>query len=203
MPRGKPCPPGATRIIKGRVWVRLPDHPNALKGWVQRSRLVASERLGRPLRSDEHVHHIDQDMLNDEPSNLQVMSHGEHSRLHNNSPERREHFRSLHLGKTVSPETREKIRAGLLGKPLSEERRRKISDAHRGRKHSPEHRAKISAGLLKRHAEHRAAQGTPDTPRDETRRQGRREAARRYREKQHMEHDWDRADAVDWMEAGR
>lgn len=38
--------------------------------------------IGRRLRKDESVHHIDNNPLNDEPSNLALMSHGDHVRLH-------------------------------------------------------------------------------------------------------------------------
>lgn len=35
--------------------------------------LVAEAKLGRPLRADEHVHHIDGDTKNPHPSNLIVI----------------------------------------------------------------------------------------------------------------------------------
>jgi hypothetical protein len=38
--------------------------------------------LGRSLRSDEHVHHLDLDSTNNDPSNLIVLSASEHSRVH-------------------------------------------------------------------------------------------------------------------------
>jgi len=47
-------------------------------------RLVMEKKLGRPLRADEVVHHIDHDRFNNDPDNLTVMSHAEHSALHNN-----------------------------------------------------------------------------------------------------------------------
>jgi len=45
-------------------------------------RRVMEEMLGRPLRTDEHVHHKDGDTLNNSPDNLEVMSRSEHARLH-------------------------------------------------------------------------------------------------------------------------
>jgi len=45
-------------------------------------RRVASESLGRPLKDGEVVHHIDLDKLNNEPSNLIVLSNSEHLALH-------------------------------------------------------------------------------------------------------------------------
>lgn len=46
-------------------------------------RLVMAEVLGRPLRADELVHHIDHNKLNNDPANLVVMTASEHSRHHN------------------------------------------------------------------------------------------------------------------------
>lgn len=45
-------------------------------------RIVAEEKLGRPLRRGEIVHHVDGDRLNNHPENLQVISRREHIRLH-------------------------------------------------------------------------------------------------------------------------
>lgn len=45
-------------------------------------RVIGERIAGRPLRSDEHVHHIDEDKHNNDPSNLMVMPAIEHLRLH-------------------------------------------------------------------------------------------------------------------------
>ena len=45
-------------------------------------RVVAEAMLGRKLRSDEVVHHIDGNKRNNDPSNLQVMTRSEHARMH-------------------------------------------------------------------------------------------------------------------------
>lgn len=45
-------------------------------------RVVMSQQLGRELRSDEVVHHIDENGLNNDPSNLMVMSPDDHRRMH-------------------------------------------------------------------------------------------------------------------------
>lgn len=42
-------------------------------------RKVAERKLGRPLRKDEDVSHGDDNKANNDPSNLTVMKHGEHS----------------------------------------------------------------------------------------------------------------------------
>jgi hypothetical protein len=51
--------------------------------YVMEHRLVAERILGRPLRDDEVVHHIDHNRQNNVPSNLMVMTNAEHMRLHN------------------------------------------------------------------------------------------------------------------------
>lgn len=49
------------------------DRPN------DKHRNVASRKLGRPLRPDEDVSHTDDNKANNDPMNLTVMAHGEHS----------------------------------------------------------------------------------------------------------------------------
>ena len=45
-------------------------------------RVIAEKMIGRPLRPDEVVHHIDRNKRNNVPENLQVMTRSEHTRLH-------------------------------------------------------------------------------------------------------------------------
>lgn len=45
-------------------------------------RLVMEEYLGRPLRKDEHVHHINGDKTDNRIENLEILNISEHSRLH-------------------------------------------------------------------------------------------------------------------------
>jgi hypothetical protein len=45
-------------------------------------RTVAEEKLGRPLRKGEIVHHEDDNKRNNDPDNLEVMTQAEHMRLH-------------------------------------------------------------------------------------------------------------------------
>jgi len=47
-------------------------------------RVIGEKIAGRKLRSDEHVHHIDGDKHNNDPSNLIVMSASDHAKLHAN-----------------------------------------------------------------------------------------------------------------------
>lgn len=75
---------------KGGKWQRKQDgrwfvlYPNNVmsnkRGYVLQSRLVMSEKLGRPLRPEEHVHHIDGDTSNDDPKNLELMTNRSHGK---------------------------------------------------------------------------------------------------------------------------
>lgn len=60
------------------------EHPLATgnSGRVLLHRHIASIALGRWLTSSEHVHHIDGNKLNNDPSNLEVMTASEHSSIH-------------------------------------------------------------------------------------------------------------------------
>ncbi len=51
-------------------------------------RLIIEEQLGRTLDSNEVVHHVDGDPLNNELSNLVVLSRAEHQRLHQTGSKR-------------------------------------------------------------------------------------------------------------------
>lgn len=67
---------------QGYVMVYEPNHPNkAFHGWQYEHRLVAEQTLGRYLRSDEHVHHLDGQKDRNDPDNLEVMDGLAHATL--------------------------------------------------------------------------------------------------------------------------
>lgn len=68
----------------GYVQVYLPTSPMAGKdGWVLLHRAVMAEHLGRPLRPEEVVHHIDGDPGNNKLSNLMLFpNNAEHRKYH-------------------------------------------------------------------------------------------------------------------------
>jgi hypothetical protein len=78
-----------TRDLNGYIAVYRPEHPNAYtsenwKGWIYEHRLVAEALLGRSLRDDERVHHLDCDKHNNRDDNIVVLaSNACHMRLHN------------------------------------------------------------------------------------------------------------------------
>lgn len=76
---------GLVRGVNGRMLVYCPGDPEAkhLGGsHALRYRIIAREKLGRPLRPDEVVHHVNGDPTDDRPGNLAVMTQQEHTALH-------------------------------------------------------------------------------------------------------------------------
>ena len=70
------------------IWVG-PSHPRNRNGYVQEHVLIMEKHLGRYLKyygrgnaENEVVHHIDKNRLNNNISNLQLMTLREHSILH-------------------------------------------------------------------------------------------------------------------------
>lgn len=67
---------------KGYVMVYQPDHPNkSFSGWQYEHRLVVENVIGRYLRTDEAVHHINGVKHDNRPENLEVLSPAEHSKI--------------------------------------------------------------------------------------------------------------------------
>lgn len=75
------------RIVNGYRVIYRPDHFNcnlgsSFRGYVYEHRYVMERKLGRPLAPDEVVHHLDSDRLNNDISNLIVLSNADHTKLH-------------------------------------------------------------------------------------------------------------------------
>mgnify|MGYP003820998027 FL=1 len=67
----------------GYFYVLMPDHPNSNKtGYVAEHVLVATTERGRPLTTEECVHHIDLNKHNNEPKNLAITDRTTHSIWH-------------------------------------------------------------------------------------------------------------------------
>jgi hypothetical protein len=62
-------------------------------------RIIAAEKIGRKLRSDEHVHHKDRNHMNWHRDNLEVRTSAKHRRLH--ALEDRIHTRCAHCKKRL------------------------------------------------------------------------------------------------------
>ena len=72
-------------------------------GLIDEHRLVMEQYLGRKLRPDEVVHHINGNKQDNRIENLEVMTNSEHARLHK-------------VGRAVSEKTKQKIREKLFNK---------------------------------------------------------------------------------------
>lgn len=68
---------------EGYRQIYKPNSPEARdSGYAPEHRVIASKKIGRPLRDNEVVHHRDGNKLNNKPSNLQVMTRFEHWKTH-------------------------------------------------------------------------------------------------------------------------
>lgn len=69
----------------GYVRVYCPMHPEANTwGYVYEHRLIMESIIGRHLKKDEHIHHINGKRWDNSPENLQIMSPSEHSKTPKN-----------------------------------------------------------------------------------------------------------------------
>lgn len=74
-------------------------------GWELEHRVIMAQKLGRPLTENEIVHHVDENKKNNDPENLELTNHEDHSREHRNSPKAVPGF----LGRSHSEDTRRKM----------------------------------------------------------------------------------------------
>lgn len=75
----------AHRSPVGHRYLRADGYIHVKVGPYERElehRLVATQMIGRPLRTDEHVHHLNGDKADNRPENLVVMTNAEHQKLH-------------------------------------------------------------------------------------------------------------------------
>ncbi|MBE2926584.1 HNH endonuclease [Anoxybacillus flavithermus] len=73
------------RISNGYILIYKPDHPKAIKygqwqGYVYEHVIVAEKMLGRQLRKNEEVHHLNMNEADNRPENLLVLQKGQHSK---------------------------------------------------------------------------------------------------------------------------
>lgn len=66
----------------GYVLLRMPEHPQAQKGYVLEHRWVMEQKLGRPLTSADQVHHVNHIKTDNRPENLELVDRHEHGRKH-------------------------------------------------------------------------------------------------------------------------
>lgn len=77
---------GREKILKknGYIYVYCPDHPRASCGRVPEQILVAEKNLGRNLKQEETVHHINFIRDDNRACNLLICSVSHHKKLHAN-----------------------------------------------------------------------------------------------------------------------
>lgn len=75
---------GKYKMVSGYICVYSPNHPLANRDkYVMEHRLVMEKVIGRYLRPEEVVHHIDKDVSNNKPDNLLLFAdNSEHIKYH-------------------------------------------------------------------------------------------------------------------------
>lgn len=143
---------GKYKSKAGYIFIYKPNHPfvnkKVGKGYISEHRLVMEKKLGRYLKPNEIIHHIDRNRNNNKTINLQLMTRKRHSQLHllgrKLSEKTKQKISKANKGRIVSELTKKKLSLAGKGRIMSIETRKKMSLAQKGRKVSKKTRKKIS-----------------------------------------------------------
>jgi hypothetical protein len=73
---------GGAEYSMGYRYVYAPNHPDAYRNKVAEHKLVAEKKLGRYMKPNEVVHHINGNKLDNRPENIIVVDRGWHLNHH-------------------------------------------------------------------------------------------------------------------------
>lgn len=87
---------GRKRTPKGYVQLCVKDHPNAdVLGYVMEHRIMMEMKIGRFLEPHEVVHHLNEKKHDNRLSNLELMSHTDHTVMHHTGAKRSKETKDL------------------------------------------------------------------------------------------------------------
>lgn len=88
---------GRKRTPKGYVVLCIKSHPfgDVRNGYIFEHRVIMEMKLGRYLEPNEIVHHINGIKHDNRIENLELMEHGEHTKLHHSGASRRNQTKEI------------------------------------------------------------------------------------------------------------
>lgn len=87
--RDTALPHGESVMYHGYKFLYYPDHPNCINNtYVAEHRLIMENYLGRYLNSNEVVHHINNNKLDNRIENLELLTNSEHVKKHKTNAKR-------------------------------------------------------------------------------------------------------------------
>jgi ribosomal protein L37E len=125
----------SVRFLNGYRLVYKPDHPKAMKsanwlGYVYEHIFIMEKDLGRSIRDDEIVHHLDGDRANNRIENLLVVSADQHSKIHawmNSGAPICESYRMNRVN-SVNPSFKQPKLCGICGHTLQNKQKQFCSE---------------------------------------------------------------------------